>query len=108
MICECGRPHHYVVPDDYLCFACGYELRGKHSAEGFEAMGLPISSLRRANAVHWAQTIISNPQAQPVTSCVNRVADRLEQDDPAQAMQIAMQVFDLTGSYRLFAYLLAS
>ncbi len=105
-VCECGN---YLAPDDYLCFACGYRERGVHTAEGMNAMGLPISKERRSQAFNVAMQM-AGPDAMGdrIIKCVDRVADWLEKDEPHDAMVEAMKLFDLTGSYRLFAYLLAS
>ena len=74
---------------------------------GFEAMGKPIPAYRRA-AAYQACDDMGLKEPTKKWDCVNRVANKLERDQPHEAMQIGMEYLDLTGTYRLFAVLLTA
>lgn len=93
--------------------------------EGYGAMGHPIPERRKTNAYHWLKSELgfSTEEAQTL---VDRVAEQLERDEPYKAMREAHgeapgmdpssateehtpqdhRKVDVTGGYRLLAYLL--
>lgn len=72
----------------------------------FDNMGKPIPLHRKENAYQEARLMgVDNPDER--MSLVNSVAEFLERDKSFEAQKEAMKILDLTGSYRLFAALLA-
>jgi len=72
----------------------------------FNKMGKPLSEQARSIAYeHCKQMGLSSARA---WSCVQGVAEQLEKDRPYEAQAAGMKYLDLTGTYRLFAVLLAN
>jgi hypothetical protein len=75
-------------------------------AYGMDAMGRPVPLFRQAAADrHMKQMGVTS--AMDRTSCIGAMVDRLQRDDPYNAMGEGMRYVDLTGTYRLMAVLLA-
>jgi hypothetical protein len=75
--------------------------------EAFNAMGKPIPSHRKSNAIKHLKEMGMNDM-QDITMCIDRVANQLERDEPYKAMLEGMKYLDLVGIYRLFAVLLTA
>lgn len=72
----------------------------------FQAMGKPIPAFRRQAAYEACKDMgLDSAQAM---HCVNGVVEQLERDQPYEAQAAGMRFLDLTGTYRLFAVLLAT
>lgn len=70
----------------------------------FNAMGKPIPYSRRDAAYQQAKQIgVSDEDA---FALIDGMAHSLEKDRPNQAMETAVKYVDITGAYRLLAYLL--
>ena len=88
--------------------------------EGFDAMGHPIPKARRESAYQALKQMAPEASTEERMSLVERVADLLERDEPYKAMEEATDAgeyqhrgepglrLDLTGTYRIFAHLLAT
>ncbi len=87
---------------------------------GFDAIGQPIGFKRRQSAYEAIRRdMVPEASVEEAMSLVNRVADRLERDQPFEAMSEATDAgeyghggqpglrLDYTGGIRLFAHLLA-
>ena len=72
--------------------------------QGFDAMGKPIPTNRREAAYVMLKEI--GVERIAAFSCAERVAQKLERDQPYDAIAEAMKDVDLTGAYRLLAVLL--
>lgn len=72
---------------------------------GFDTMGKPIP-LHRKSAAYDLVKSMGIGTAYERTALVNGVAEKLERDQPYEAQSFAMKYLDLTGTYRLFVYLL--
>lgn len=73
--------------------------------EGFNAMGKPVSFARRqAGYDHCKDMGLKSHDDR--MAVVNAVANKLERDQPYEAMSEGMRYLDLTGTYRLMAVLL--
>lgn len=73
-------------------------------AAGMAALGKPIPYYRKQAAYEQAKLMgVQDGKAYPL---INSVSEQLERDNPYAAMEIGMRYLDLTGVYRLFAYLL--
>jgi hypothetical protein len=80
--------------------------RESEGPDPFGMMGKPLDFQVRGEAYkHCLQMGLSGPNAM---RCVNEVADRLERDQPYEAMEAGMVYLDLTGVYRILAALLAA
>lgn len=73
-------------------------------SDGFDAMGKPIPAHRRAAGFSAAKEM--GLDGETAWECVGKVANKLERDQPYEAMAEGMKYLDLTGTYRLFAHLL--
>lgn len=72
--------------------------------DGFASMGKPIPFSRRQSGYdHCIQMGLSSAEA---FAAVNAVTEKLQRDQPYEAMAEGMKYLDLTGTYRLFAALL--
>jgi hypothetical protein len=79
----------------------------KGTGDGFDQMGKPIPIYRRTAALHHCHAMgLTDPEQ--AWACVGAVAEQLERDEPYEAMKAGMRWLDLTGTYRLFAALLAA
>lgn len=74
--------------------------------EGMAAMGKPIPLWRKIAADRHMKDM-GVTSALKRLSCIGAVANRLERDEPYEAMGEGMRYLDLIGTYRLFAVLLA-
>lgn len=74
---------------------------------GMGAMGHPIPAERLSNALHHVREMLPDISTETAMSLIGRVAGYLEHDEPYEAMRVAKGNLDLTGTYRLFAVLLA-
>lgn len=75
--------------------------------DGMSAMGKPVPLWRRDAALkHYRD--MGGSKTEKAMYHINRMADRLERDQPYEAMQEGMFIVDLTGTYRLMAVLLAA
>lgn len=75
--------------------------------DGFNAMGEPIPESRKSAAYEQVKEMgIDSPDER--MKLVNSVASALERDNPFEAQQAALKQLDLTGAYRLMAFLLTS
>lgn len=72
---------------------------------GFAAMGKPISTTRRSEALKHVRQMGIEDRGEAWT-LVASVANKLERDEPYEALRAAMAYLDLTGAYRLMAVLL--
>ena len=71
----------------------------------FNGMGKPLHEEARSQAYEHCKAMgLSSARA---WECVQAVANCLERDKPYEAQAAAMKFLDLTGTYRLFAVLLA-
>lgn len=76
---------------------------------GFDAMGRPIPTARLSAGLAAVRDMWPDIPTVDATALVGAVADRLERDEPYDAMGIARNVgLDVTGTYRLIAVLLAA
>lgn len=75
-------------------------------ASPFDAIGKPINADAREEA-NKALKEMGLESSGSRYECITRVSEQLERDKPHEAMKIAMQYVDATGTYRLFAHLLA-
>ncbi len=84
----------------------GIGRQPKAEPSPFDAIGKPISAESRehGNRELKAMGIKSSGDR---WDCVEIVANKLERDNPHEAMKSAMKYVDVTGAYRLFASLLA-
>ncbi len=84
----------------------GIGRQKKAEPSPFDAIGKPIGAENReyANAELKRMGVESSGSR---WDCVQMVAEKLERDNPHEAMKIAMRYVDVTGAYRLFAALLA-
>jgi hypothetical protein len=74
---------------------------------GFNAMGKPIPFFRKEAAYKLAKEM-GVEKVEDRFSLVNSVSVCLERDNPFEAQKVAMKHLDLTGAYRLMAYLLTA
>lgn len=74
--------------------------------DAMNAMGKPIPPKAREAGYETCKEMGLN-QAQ-AWECTQAVSEQLERDQPYEAMAKGMQFLDLTGTYRLFAVILAS
>lgn len=72
---------------------------------GFNAMGNPIPNFRKQNAYTICREVIGL-DADTAWSLVEGMSNSLERDMPYEAMKHAEDKVDITGSYRIMAYLL--
>lgn len=79
----------------------------KGSGDGFDAMGKPVPMYRRTAALAHCRDM-GLTDAEDATACIGGVADKLERDQPYEAMAEGMKYLDLTGTYRLMAVLLTA
>ncbi len=71
----------------------------------FNFMGKPVPpAARQVGFDHCKEMGLESPRA---WECVSQVSEQLERDQPYQAQAAGMLHLDLTGTYRLFAVLLA-
>ena len=80
-------------------------LKKQEYPSDFDAMGKPVPTHRRANAYEWLKSI--GVKSEDAWECVGGMAEQLERDKPYEAMERGRQHVDLTGAYRLMAYLLS-
>lgn len=71
----------------------------------FDALGEPVPPRRREAAVEGAQNMGVSLGDSTTRSWVDTVAGKIERDQPAEAIDRARRHLDLTGAYRLLAYL---
>lgn len=72
-------------------------------------MGKPIPTHRLGNALATVRDMLPDISTENATLLVGKVAQKLERDQPYEAMQAAQELnLDLTGAYRLFAVLLTA
>lgn len=74
---------------------------------GMNALGRPVPDFRRA-AGYEACKAMGLVEADSRFSTVNGMSEKIERDQPYEALEIAKRVFDLSGAYRLLAVLLTS
>lgn len=73
-------------------------------SDGMNNIGKPVPEFRRETAYKWLRELF---QPEKATELVGFVSSKLERDQPYEAMQGSLaRGLDLTGTYRLFAYLL--
>lgn len=80
----------------------------------FDALGHPVPMYRRAAAYEHAKAMGCTDK-QKTFSCIQRMADFIERDNPHAAMETALAhptnpdgIVDVTGVYRLLAVLLTA
>lgn len=74
--------------------------------DGFAAMGKPVPMYRRTAALSHARDMgLGTDEA---WRCVGELVNKLERDEPYDAMAAGMKYVDLTGTYRLMAVLLTA
>lgn len=78
----------------------------KDIKSGMDAMGHPIPEYRKQNAMNWLREEIGLNTIDSMTVVI-RVSNKLQRDHPFEAMEIAQEYVDMTGVYRLLAYLLS-
>ena len=72
---------------------------------GMNAMGKPIPYSRKQSAYEQCKEMgLKEDRAYEV---VNGMSEQLERDKPYEAVACGMKFLDLTGTYRVMAYLLA-
>jgi hypothetical protein len=71
---------------------------------GFDAMGKPVPQARRQAAYEQCK-LMGIKSSVDAWTCVGTMANALERDEPYNAMKAGMVYLDLTGTYRLMAYL---
>lgn len=76
------------------------------SPSGFDAMGHPIPASRRQRAYKWLRSDEIGLSQEQAYTLVGQVASALERDEPHCALDFGRDHLDLTGAYRLMAYLL--
>lgn len=74
--------------------------------DGFAAMGKPIPMYRRTAALN--HMVKMGCSTQHAWACVGAMANKLERDEPYEAMAEGMKYLDLTGTYCIMAELLAA
>jgi len=84
----------------------GAQPEAAPTADPLNNIGKPINAEHRERANKMLKSI-GIAEAGRRYDCVTAVAGALEKDEPHTAMEKAMGYIDLTGSYRLFAELLA-
>lgn len=72
----------------------------------FAAMGKPLHP--EARSIGYRHCRAMGLESGKAWGCVQVVAEQLERDRPYEAMQEGRKYLDLTGTYRLFAALLAA
>lgn len=80
--------------------------RIKPELDFFNQMGKPLPEAARTSAYKACKAMGLN--SAKAWSCVQEVAEQLERDHPYEAQAAGMRYLDLTGTYRLFAVLLAA
>ena len=71
---------------------------------GFDAFGKPVSFARRERAYQQLRSFTSLSTADAML-LIGRMAEYIERDQPHEAMQATVGIIDLTGMYRILAYL---
>lgn len=71
---------------------------------GFDAVGKPVPAHRKHNAVAHCKDMGLTDMLR-ITALIGQVANKIERDEPYEAMRIGMRYLDLTGTYRLLAVL---
>lgn len=72
-----------------------------------DAMGNPIPAAAMSKALVAVREMAPDVGTEDAMRVIGRTADRLERDQPYEAMAAATELLDLTGAYRLMATLLA-
>jgi hypothetical protein len=72
----------------------------------FDKMGKPLNV--RARQAAYDHCLAMGLNSAEAWKCVGSVAELLERDRPDEAQGAGMKFLDLTGTYRLFAVLLAT
>lgn len=71
---------------------------------GFSAFGKKVLLSRKSQGLrHLEEMGVTNTET--ATDVVDKVANKIERDQPYEAFGIAMEYVDLTGAYRLIAAL---
>lgn len=83
----------------------GRQPKAEPAPSCFNNMGKPISAESRQAGYDMLEKI-GVEDAGDRFDCVRTVANKLERDQPHEAMELAMGYIDVTGAYRLFAELL--
>lgn len=74
--------------------------------DGFAAMGKPVPPHRKAEAMKHCKAMGLTHNTEQLMTLIDGMSNKLERDDPYEAMRIGMKYLDLTGTYRLMAVLL--
>lgn len=75
-------------------------------SDGFNQFGKPVPMFRRQAAMnHLKEMGVDSKAAFDVSS---RMAEAVERDEPHRAMEIALEVVDVTGVYRALAVMCAA
>jgi hypothetical protein len=85
------------------------EFIGQEAPEvlsGFSAMGQPVPSHRRQEALNHCRSMGLDTERS--WSCVQQMSEQLARDEPYRAMEAGMRFLDLVGTYRLMAVLLTA
>lgn len=74
---------------------------------GFNAIGHPVPPSRRSKGLEAVRQMWPGISTEKAMLLIDSVSNKLERDQPYEAMEIARQEgLDLTGTYRLVATLL--
>lgn len=73
-----------------------------------ESLGEPVPYFRRANAADQAREMGLELEGTEETEYIGPIARAIENDRPNKAIEKAREKLDLTGTYRLLAYLCVS
>lgn len=71
----------------------------------FDALGEPVPYNRRARAVKEARKMGLELEGEEEMKYIGPICEAIERDKPSEAISRARKRLDLTGSYRLLAYL---
>jgi hypothetical protein len=77
----------------------------KGSGSGFDAMGKQVPIHRRTAALEQCR-LMGLTDTEDAWTCIGTMAEKLERDQPYEAMAAGMKYLDLCGTYRVMAYLL--
>ena len=71
----------------------------------FDALGEPVPHERRARAAEQCREMGLELSGEEEMDYIDPIASAIEDDKPQTAISLARERLDLTGSYRLLAYL---
>lgn len=71
----------------------------------YEALGNPVPYKQRARAADQARAMGLDLDGEAEAEFIDPIAKAVENDRPSEAMALARERLDLTGTYRLLAYL---